>query len=163
MARCPLCESDVPDGRADCDACGQPFDQPPTVQAGAGEVQRAVAAAKKVISPAGHEPADVAFPQRLLERAEQEVTAGNLGRALDLARGARRATGIIRREARVAEALARADAGIAEATTAGIDTETFRRNVEQARALASRRDPASAGRPPNTGARRGRAPRAGPA
>src|SRR5207237_1175107 len=134
MARCPLCESDVPDGRADCDACGQPFDQPPTVQAGAGEVQRAVAAAKKDISTAGQEPADVAFPQRLLERAEQEVTAGNLGRALDLARGARRATGIIRREARVAEALARADTVIAEATTAGIDTETFRRNVEQARA-----------------------------
>src|SRR5438093_1307231 len=146
MARCPLCESDVPDGRADCDACGQTFDQPPTVQAGAGEVQRAVAAAKKDISTAGQEPADVAFPHRLLERAEQEVTAGNLGRALDLARGARRATGIIRREARVAEALARADAVIAEATTAGIDTETFRRNVEQARALASRGDHASAER-----------------
>ncbi len=146
MARCPLCESDVPDGRADCDACGQPFDQPPTVQAGAGEVQRAVAAAKKDISTAGQDPADVAFPQRLLEHAEQEVIAGNLGRALDLARGARRATGIIRREARVAEALARADAVIAEATTAGIDTETFRRNVEQARALASRGDHASAER-----------------
>src|SRR5256886_5478009 len=146
MARCPLCESDVPDGRADCDACGQPFDQPPTVQAGAGEVQRAVAAAKKDISTAGQEPADVAFPQRLLERAEQEGTPGNLGRALDLARGARRATGIIRREARVAEALARADTVIAEATTAGIDTETFRRNVEQARALASRGDHASAER-----------------
>src|SRR5206468_1978357 len=107
MARCPLCESDVPDGRADCDACGQTFDQPPTVQAGAGEVQRAVAAAKKDISTAGQDPADVAFPQRLLERAGQEVAAGNLGRALDLARGARRATGIIRREARVAEAEAR--------------------------------------------------------
>src|SRR5437762_1309252 len=146
MARCPLCESDVPDGRADCDACGQTFDQPPTVQAGAGEVQRAVQAAKKDISTAGQDPADVAFPQRLLERAEQEVAAGNLGRALDLARGARRATGIIRREARVADALARADAVIAEATTAGIDTETFRRNVEQARALASRGDHASAER-----------------
>src|SRR5206468_3228611 len=48
--------------------------------------------------------------------------------------------------ARVAEALARADAVIAEATTAGIDTETFRRNVEQARALASRGDHASAER-----------------
>src|SRR5438034_9172608 len=146
MARCPLCESDVPDGRADCDACGQPFDQSPTAQAGAGGVQRAVAAAKKDISTAGQDPADVAFPQRLLEHAEQEVIAGNLGRALDLARGARRATGIIRREARVADALARADAVIAEATTAGIDTETFRRNVEQARAIASRGDHASAER-----------------
>src|SRR5881392_2874188 len=146
MARCPLCESDVPDGRTDCDACGQPFDQPPTVQAGAGEVKTAVAAAKKDISRAGQDPADVAFPQRLLDRAEQEVAAGHLGPALDLARAARRATGIIRREARVADALARADAVIGEATTAGIDTETFRRNVEQARAIASRGDHASAER-----------------
>src|SRR5439155_1062779 len=146
MARCPLCESDVPDGRTDCDACGQPFDQPPTVQAGAGEVKTAVAAAKKDIGRAGQDPADVAFPQRLLDRAEQEVAAGHLGPALDLARAARRATGIIRREARVADALARADAVIAEATTAGIDTETFRRNVEQARALAARGDHASAER-----------------
>ncbi|TMA01696.1 MAG: hypothetical protein E6J99_02400, partial [Methanobacteriota archaeon] len=146
MARCPLCESDVPDGRTDCDACGQPFDQPPTVQAGAGEVKTAVAAAKKDIGRAGQDPADVAFPQRLLDRAEQEVAAGHLGPALDLARAARRATGIIRREARVADALARADAVIAEATTAGIDTETFRRNVEQARAIASRGDHASAER-----------------
>src|SRR5207249_62154 len=69
MARCPLCESDVPDGRTDCDACGQPFDQPPTVQAGAGEVK-----------------------------------------------------------------------------TDGMDTETFRRNVEQAGAIASRGDHASAER-----------------
>src|SRR5206468_2395857 len=138
MARCPLCESDVPDGRADCDACGQTFDQPPTVQAGAGEVQRAVAAAKKDISTAGQDPADVAFPQRLLERAEQEVVAGNLGRALDLARGAGRATGIIRRGARVAEALARADAVMAEARRAGMDTETFRGNADKARALAVR-------------------------
>src|SRR5205823_3897 len=68
MACCPLCESDVPDGRTDCDACGQPFDQPPTVQAGAGEVKTAVAAAKKDISRAGQDPADVAFPQRLLKR-----------------------------------------------------------------------------------------------
>src|SRR5213595_647399 len=146
MARCPLCESDVPDGRTDCDACGQPFDQPPTVQAGAGEVKTAVAAAKKDIGRAGQDPADVAFPQRLLDRAEQEVAAGHLGPAPDLARAARRATGIIRREARVADALARADAVIAEATTAGIDTETFRRNVEQARAIASRGDHASAER-----------------
>src|SRR5436309_2642207 len=143
MARCPLCESDVPDGRTDCDACGQPFDQPPTVQAGAGEVKTAVAAAKKDIGRAGQDPADVACPQRLLDRAEQEVAAGHLGPALDLARAARRATGIIRREARVADALARADAVIGEATTAGIDTETFRRNVEQARAIASRGDHAS--------------------
>src|SRR5437667_189658 len=27
MARCPLCESDVPDGRSACDVCGQPFDR----------------------------------------------------------------------------------------------------------------------------------------
>src|SRR5437867_2090219 len=146
MARCPLCESGVPGGRTDCDACGQPFDRPPTVQAGAGEVKTAVAAAKKDIGRAGQDPADVAFPQRLLDRAEQEVAAGHLGPALDLARAARRATGIIRREARVADALARADAVIAEATTAGIDTETFRRNVEQARAIASRGDHASAER-----------------
>src|SRR5438094_763997 len=133
MARCPLCESDVPDGRADCDACGQPFDQPPTVQAGAGEVQRAVAAAKKDISTAGQEPADVAFPQRLLERAEQEVTAGNLGRALDLARGARRATGIIRREARVAEALARAASEVDLARNEGVDIGEARKFLTQAR------------------------------
>src|SRR5947208_16280239 len=137
MARCPLCESDVPDGRADCDACGQTFDQPPTLQAGAGEVQRAVAAAKKDISTAGQDPADVAFPQRLLERAEQEVAAGNFGRALDLARGARRATGIIRREARVAATLARADAVGAESPTAGIVAATFCRHVEISTPLAT--------------------------
>src|SRR5206468_3490315 len=98
------------------------------------------------IGRAGQDPADGAFTQSLMDRAEQEVAAGHLGPALDLARAARRATGIIRREARVADALARADAVIAKATTAGIDTETFRRNVEQARAIASRGDHASAER-----------------
>ena len=146
MARCPLCESDVPDGRTDCDACGQPFDQPPTAEAGAAEVRKAVESARKDIPSAGQDPADVAFPQRLLERAGAEEAAGNLGRALDLARAARRAAGIIRREAHIAEALARADTVIAEATTAGLDTETFRRNLEQARALAARGDHASAER-----------------
>src|SRR5437762_14188350 len=129
MARCPLCESEVPEGRTDCEACGQPCDRPTTGQAGAGEVKTAVAAAKKDIGRAGQDPADVAFPQRLLDRAEQEVAAGHLGPALDLARAARRATGIIRRAARLADALARADAGTAEATTAGIDPETLLRKV----------------------------------
>src|SRR5438093_10490089 len=144
MARCPLCESDVPDGRTDCDACGQPFDQPPTVQAGAGEVKTAVAAAKKDIGRAGQDPADVAFPQRLLDRAEQEVAAGHLGPALDLARAARRATGIIRREARVADALARADAVIAEATTAGHDAERVRRQGARGGAVADGGEQAAA-------------------
>src|SRR5205814_8558685 len=115
MARCPLSESDVPDGRTDCDACGQPFDQPPTVQAGAGEVKTAVAAAKKDIGRAGQDPADVAFPQRLLDRAEQEVAAGHLGPALDLARAARRAPGILRRGARAPDAPPRAEAAVAAA------------------------------------------------
>src|SRR5947208_13762341 len=97
MARCPLCESDVPDGRTDCDACGQPFDQPPTVQAGAGEVKTAVAAAKKDIGSAGQEPADVAFPQPLLDLAEQEAAAAPLGPARDLVGTARRPTALARR------------------------------------------------------------------
>src|SRR5207253_536807 len=65
MARCPLCESDVPDGRADCDACGQPFDQPPTVQAGADTetFRRHVEQARALASRGDH-----ASAERLLKR-----------------------------------------------------------------------------------------------
>src|SRR2546427_3700674 len=146
MARCPLCESDVPDGRTDCDACGQPFNKPPTTRTTSEAVRKALEGARKDLGASTRDPADVAFPRGLLERAEQTEAAGDLGRALDLARGSRRALEIIRRESRVAYALKYADAVLEEAKQAGIETVAFQRNIEQARALAARGDHATAER-----------------
>src|SRR5207249_4059685 len=109
MARCPLCESDVPDGRTDCDACGQPFAKPPTTRVAPDAVRKAIESARKDLAVSPRDPVDVAFPRGLLERAEQTEAAGDLGRALDLARASRRALDIIRRESRVADALKYAD------------------------------------------------------
>ena len=146
MARCPLCESDVPDGRPACDACGQLLDRAPTTHAVPEVVRRAIEAARKDLVATTRDPADVAFPRGLLERAEQTEAAGDLGRALDLARAARRALDIIRRESRVAAALKQADAVLKDAEKAGIETLSFQRNIDQARALAARGDHAKAER-----------------
>src|SRR5438132_3918806 len=146
MARCPLCESDVPDGRTDCDACGQPFAKPPTTRVAPDAVRKAIESARKDLAASPRDPVDVAFPRGLLERAEQTEAAGDLGRALDLARASRRALDIIRRESRVADALKYADAVLEDAKQAGIETLAFQRNIEQARALAARGDHATAER-----------------
>src|SRR2546427_10631983 len=146
MARCPLCESDVPDGRTDCDACGQPFNKPPTTRTTSEAVRKALEGARKDLGASTRDPADVAFPRGLLERAEQTEAAGDLGRALARARGSRRALEIIRRESRVAYALKYADAVLEEAKQAGIETVAFQRNIEQARALAARGDHVTAER-----------------
>src|SRR5256885_8265141 len=161
MARCPLCESDVPDGRTDCDACGQPFAKPPTTRVVPDAVRKAIESARKDLAASPRDPVDVAFPRGLLERAEQTEAAGDLGRALDLARASRRALDIIRRESRVADALKYADAVLEDAKQAGIETLAFQRNIEQARALAARGDPRTAERPPPRGAVRTPDPRPG--
>src|SRR5438876_409016 len=109
MARCPLCESDVPDGRSACDVCGQPFDRRLTTRTTPEIAKRALAAARKDLVASSRDP-DPSFARSLLERAEQTEAAGDLGRALDLARAVRRVLEIARRKARVAEALAYADA-----------------------------------------------------
>src|SRR5207249_4939255 len=72
--------------------------------------KRAIAAARKGLVPSSRDVADPSFARSLLERAEQTEAAGDLGRALDLARASRRALEIARRKARVADALAYADA-----------------------------------------------------
>src|SRR2546422_294373 len=110
MARCPLCESDVPDGRSACDVCGQPFDRGLTTRAALDVTKRAIAAARKDLVPSGRDAADPSFARSLLERAEQTEAAGDLGRALDLARASRRVLEIARRKARVSDALAYEDA-----------------------------------------------------
>src|SRR5438046_311820 len=130
MARCPLCESDVPDGRTDCDACGQPFAKPPTTRVAPDAVRKAIESARKDLAVSPRDPVDVAFPRGLLERAEQTEAAGDLGRALDLARASRRALDIIRRESRVADALKYADAVLEDAKQAGI--EILAASVEKA-------------------------------
>src|SRR2546422_11288171 len=140
MARCPLCESDVPDGPTDCDACGQPFNKPPTTRTTPEAVRKALEGARKDLGASTRDPADVAFPRGLLERAEQTEAAGDLGRALDLARGSRRALEIIRRDSRGAYALKHADAALAEAKKPGLATIAFQRHIKQARALAGRGD-----------------------
>src|SRR2546427_329847 len=106
MARCPLCESDVPDGRSACDVCGQPFDRGLTTRAAPDVTKRAIAAARKDLVPSSRESADPSFARSLLGRAEQTEAAGDLGRALDLARASRRVLEIARRKARGANALA---------------------------------------------------------
>src|SRR3989441_992295 len=137
MARCPLCESDVPDGRSACDVCGQPFDRGLTIRAALDVTKRAIAAARKDLVPSSRDSADPSFARSLLERAEQTEAAGDLGRALDLARASRRVLEIARRKARVADALAYADAVLDGAKKAGIETLAFQRNIDQARMLAS--------------------------
>src|SRR5437667_406573 len=144
MARCPLCESDVPDGRSACDICGQPFDRGLTARAAPDITKRAIAAARKDLVASSRDPADPTFARSLIERAEQTEAAGDLGRALDLARASRRVLEIARRKARVADALAYADAVLDGAKKAGIETLAFQRNIEQARALAGRNDCAAA-------------------
>src|SRR5206468_4067716 len=136
MARCPLCESDVPDGRSACDVCGQPFDRRLTMRTTPEIAKRALAAARKDLVASGRDP-DPPFARSLLERAEQTEAAGDLGRALDLARAARRVLEIARRKARVADALAYADAVLDGAKKAGIETLAFQRNIDQARALVA--------------------------
>src|SRR6266571_660196 len=133
MARCPLCESDVPDGRSSCDVCGQPFDRGRTTRAAPDVTKRAIAAARKDLVPSSRDVADPSFARSLLERAEQTEAAGDLGRALDLARASRRVLEIARRKARVADALAYADAVLDGAKKAGIETLAFQRNIDQAR------------------------------
>src|SRR3989454_63288 len=64
MARCPLCESDVPDGRSACDICGQPFDRGLTARAALDITKRAIAAARKDL--AGR--SDFVAAERLLRR-----------------------------------------------------------------------------------------------
>src|SRR5881397_3855640 len=140
MARCPLCESDVPDGRSACDICGQPFDRGLTARAAPDITKRAIAAARKDLAASSRDPAYLSFARNLLERAEQTEAAGDLGRALDLARASRRVLEIARRKARVVDALAYADAVLEGAKKAGIETLAFQRNIEQARALAGRSD-----------------------
>src|SRR5438552_934057 len=146
MARCPLCESDVPDGRTDCDACGKPSGKPTTPRLAPDAGRKPIESARKDLAVSPRDTVDVAFPRGLLERAEQTEAAGDLGRALDLARASRRALDIIRRESRVADALTYADAVLEDAKQAGIETLAFQRNIEQARALAARGDHGTAER-----------------
>src|SRR5437773_9932814 len=105
MARCPLCESDVPDGRTDCDACGQPFAKPPTTRVAPDAVRKAIESARKDLAVSPRDPVHVAFPRGLLERAGQTGGAGDLGRAVDLARASRRALDVLRRQSRGAGAV----------------------------------------------------------
>jgi hypothetical protein len=140
MARCPLCESEVPDGRPACDACGHPFDRPTTARAAPDLVSKALEAARKALAASARDRGDPSFARALLERAEQTEAAGDFGRALDLARASRRALDIAKRKARVADALARADVVLKEAREAGIETVAFQRNIEQAKARAGQGD-----------------------
>src|SRR5213083_3502118 len=139
MARCPLCESDVPDGRSACDVCGQPSDRRLTTRTTPEIAKRALAAARKDLVASGRDP-DPSFARSLLERAEQTEAAGDLGKALDLARASRRTLEIAKRKARVVDVLARSDTILEEARQAGIETLAFQRNIEQAKALTSRGD-----------------------
>jgi len=99
-------------------------------------VHKALEAARKDILSATNARVDVAFARALVERAEQTEAAGDVSRALALARGARSAVEIARRKARLAEALARADQVLQAAKQAGIETLTFQRTIDRARALA---------------------------
>src|SRR5438309_2206834 len=138
MARCPLCESDVPDGRPGCDACGQPFNRAMTARAAPDLVKRAIDAARKDLLASSRDPADSTFARSLVDRAEQTEAAGDFGRALDLARASRHALEIAKRKTRVAEALRHADAVLERAKKAGIETLAFEGNIEGARGLAAR-------------------------
>src|SRR3989441_5040202 len=161
MARCPLCESDVPDGRPGCDACGQPFNRAMTARAAPDLVKRAIDAARKDLLASSRDPADSTFARSLVDRAEQTEAAGDFGRALDLARASRHALEIAKRKTRVAEALRHADAVLERAKKAGIETLAFGRNIEGARGLAARGHHVAAERLLRRGFLPGPAPRGG--
>ncbi len=144
MPRCVLCDSEVPEGRTACDACGQPMDQPLSSQATSGAVRRALESARKEIASSGKAHVDIAFARALVERAEQTEAAGDLGRALDLARGAHRAVDLTKRRARVTDALAKAESVLADAKQAGIETTAFEWNIQKANARAASGDTAGA-------------------
>lgn len=137
MVRCPLCESEVPDGRTSCDACGQPLGRPLAPRSSPEAVHKALDAARRDLVASARDRADTSFARHLIERAEQTEAAGDLGRALELARAARRAIDLAKSRLRVAEALARADGVLRAAKEAGIETLTFQRTIEQARGLAA--------------------------
>jgi hypothetical protein len=138
MPSCGLCETEVPDGWAACGACGHPVGGVLAARASAEAVGRALESARKALAAEPVGPLDLSFPRRLIERSEQTEAAGDLGRALELARAARRGIDLAKRKARVGEALARADVVVREARDAGIETVAFERTVGQGRALAAR-------------------------
>ncbi len=140
MPRCALCESEVPEGRTQCDACGQPMDAVLTAQASPDAVRRALEGARKDLAASATARVDTSFARGLVERAEQTEAAGDLGRALDLARASRRAVDLTKRKARVAEALAKAEAVLVDAKQAGIETTAFEWNIAKAKARASSGD-----------------------
>ena len=140
MSHCALCETEVPDGRTRCDACGQPVDQPLTARASPGAVRRALEGARKDLAASAKARVDASFARALVERAEQTEAAGDLGRALDLARGARRAIDLAKRRMRVDDALGKAEAILADAKQAGIETTAFEWNIQKAKARATSGD-----------------------
>jgi hypothetical protein len=146
MPRCALCEFEVPEGRTTCNACGQPLDRPATAASSAEAVRRALEGARKDLAAASQDRVDITFARGLVERAEQTEAAGDLGRALDLARAARRAVDLTKRRAHVSEALTRAEAVLADAKQAGIETTAFGWNIAKARASANTGDTAGAER-----------------
>ena len=144
MAPCPICESEVPDGRTACLACGHVLSRPLTTKTTAEAVHRALESARKALVDAIDARADVAFARGLVERAEQTEAAGESTRALDLARAARRAVDLSKRHARVKEALGKAESVLRAAKEAGIETTAFERTIQQARGLTAQGDPTSA-------------------
>ena len=139
MPLCGLCETEVADGWRACGACGHPLDRPVTRHSSPDAVRKALESARKALA-ATPASVDLTFARHLAERAEQTDAAGDTGRALDLARGARHAVDLAKRRARVDAALAYADNVLNEARRAGIETLAFERNVAQARTLVTRGD-----------------------
>ncbi len=140
MPRCALCDSEIPEGRPACDACGQPIDKPLSANATPDAVRRALESARKDLAAADKNRAEASFARALVERAEQTDAAGEYGRALDLARAARRAVDLTKRRARVADALAKADSVLQDAKQAGIETTAFEWNIAKAKAKAGSGD-----------------------
>src|SRR6266545_1397968 len=103
-------------------------------------VRKAIDAARKDLAASAPSSVDASFARRLMERADQTEAAGDLGKALDLARASRRTLEIAKRKARVVDVLARSDTILEEARQAGIETLAFQRNIEQAKALTARGD-----------------------
>lgn len=140
MARCALCESEVPEGWDSCGACGQPVGRPLTAHSGPEAVRKALESARKALAADAGGRVDVAFARALVERSEQTEAVGEYGRALDLARAAHRAISLAKRRTRVDEALVHADVVLQNARQAGIETVAFERNVVHARVLQAKGD-----------------------
>lgn len=132
MVRCPRCESDLWEGSRTCAECGTRPDVASPKRATERTFQRALQTAKRALGTEQAKDTDVSTAAKLVDRSQAAWDDGQSGRALDLARAAKRAVDIARLRSRLASALETAQAHVRTTKESGVDTLAFERNLAQA-------------------------------